>query len=73
MTMEGNIIVDGVLVSCYASVDNDSGHIGMTPLRWFPAIMDYVFGEDKGIQVYAKVVENMGQWILYGQSNSFKN
>ena len=63
--MEGNIVVDGVLASCHASVDHDSAQIGTTPLRWFPKIMDYVFGEDKGIQVYAKVAENMRQWVQY--------
>ena len=31
--MEGNIIVDGVLASCYASVDHDLGHIAMVPMR----------------------------------------
>ena len=65
--MEGNIIVDGVLASCYASVDHDSAHIAMAPLRWFPMVMDYVFGEENGIQIYAVVAENMRQWAQYTQ------
>ena len=61
VTVEGNVIVDGVLASCYASVDHDSAHIAMAPLRWFPEIMDCLFGEDNGIHVFAEVFDNMGQ------------
>ena len=35
MTMEGNIIVDGVLASCYVSPDHDLAHIAMTPCDGF--------------------------------------
>ena len=73
VTMEGNMIVDGVLASCYASADHDVAHIAMTPLRWFPEIMDCLFGEDNGMHVYAQVFVNMGQWVLSGRSNSFEN
>ena len=38
VTMEGNIVVDGVLASCYAFADHDLAHIGITPMRWFPDI-----------------------------------
>ena len=34
--MEGNIIVDGVLASCYASSDHDLVHIIMVPIQRFP-------------------------------------
>ena len=36
LTMEGNIIVDGVLASCYASFDHDLAHIAMAPMQWIP-------------------------------------
>ena len=71
VTMEGNIIVDGVLASCYASADHDSAHLAMAPLRWFPEIMDCLFGEDKGMHVFAEVFDNLGQWVR--PSNSFQN
>ena len=44
--MEGTIVVDGILTSCYASVDHDIAHIGMSPLRWFPGIMRWIFGAE---------------------------
>ena len=61
--MEGNIIVDGVLVSCYASSHHDVSHIAMAPVRWFPEIMEWIFGEDKGIQGYARIAEDLGRWL----------
>ena len=36
LTKEGNILIDGVLASCYASVAHDVSHLGVTPKRWFP-------------------------------------
>ena len=32
LTMKGNIVVDGVLASCYASFDHDLAHFVMTPM-----------------------------------------
>ena len=57
MTMEGDIVVDGVLSSCYASVHHDVAHITMTPLRWFPEFTKGLMGEDGGFAVYAKMAE----------------
>ena len=42
LTTKGNIMVDGVLASCYASVNHDLGHIVMTPIRWFPEMVQWV-------------------------------
>ena len=64
VTMEGNIIIDGVLSSCYASTSHDLAHITMTPLRWFSWIMDWVFGVDNGSSVYVKVVEDFGRMVV---------
>ena len=62
--MEGNIVVDGVLASCYASFDHTLSHIGMTPMRWFPEIMELIFGEENGIQGFAEIAECLGKWLL---------
>ena len=62
--MEGNIVVNGVLASCYASLDHDLGHIGMTPLRWFPEIIRGIFGESKKFKEFAKFAEKVGKWVL---------
>ena len=51
LVMEGRIIVDGVLASCYASSDHDLVHIIMAPIQWFPGIAVWVFGKDKGILI----------------------
>ena len=40
LTIEGNIVVDGILASCYAYADHDLGHLGMMPFRWLPDRVD---------------------------------
>ena len=62
--MEGNIVVDGVLASCYPFVSHDLAHIGMAPIRWFPKIMEWLFGEDNGFQVYVLIAEDLGRWAM---------
>ena len=71
MTNESNIVVDGVLASCYASTYYDLAHIGMAPLRWIPFITRWIFGIDTGSLIYAKVIEDFGRlvaplWVTYG-------
>ena len=62
--MEGNIVVDGVLASCYPSSDHDLAHIGMAPIRWFPGITQWIFGEDNGWSVFTKINEGLGKLVL---------
>ena len=64
MTNEGNIVVDGVLASCYSSFDHDLAHITMTPMRWFPAITKWLFGEDSGFEAYVKITKEFGGLIV---------
>ena len=61
--MEGNLIVDGVLASCYPSADHDVVHFGMAPLRWFPGIVDWMLGMQDGVSVYVKICEQIGWWM----------
>ena len=61
--MEGNIVVDGVLASCYPSSDHDLAHFGMGPLRWFPKIIHWIFGEDNGLQGYVRINEGIAGWL----------
>ena len=62
--MEGNILVDGVLASCYASFDHDMAHIVMKPLLWFPSLMDLLLGEEKSTQhTYAAILEHVGEMM----------
>ena len=64
MTIEGNIIVDGVLASCYASVNHDVIHLAMKPMQWFPDIIQWVFGEDGRFSAFAKTAEYLKASML---------
>ena len=55
LTMNGNIMVDGILASCYASTDHDLAHIGMLPIRWFPTMIQWIFGEEDGFTSFVKM------------------
>ena len=63
LTKEGSIIVDGVLASCYPSVNHDLSNFGMTPMKWFPEVVEWIFGEDNGLQSFAIIAENIGNII----------
>ena len=68
LTTEGNIVVNGVLASCFPATDHDLGYFGMTPIKWFPDTIEWIFGEENGFQGYVKIVEVFGRLIFpYGQ------
>ena len=62
--MEGNIIVDGVLASCYPSADHDVLHVVLSPLRWFPQIIQWIMGEENGFQTYIVFAADIARWVL---------
>ena len=62
--MEGRILVDDILASCYASVHHDFAHIGMTPIWWFPDVIEWIVGEINGSVPYIKINEELGRWVL---------
>ena len=64
LTREGNIVVDGVLASCYGSFDHDLAHISMKPVQWFPETMEWIFGLDDVSPVYVNIAEHFGRLIL---------
>ena len=64
LTGEGNIVVDGVWASCYPSIDHELAHIGMTPIRWFPELIQWIFGDDKGLSAFARSAEELGSWMM---------
>ena len=35
LTEDGNIVVGGILASCYASFDHDLAHLAMVPMQWY--------------------------------------
>ena len=70
MTAEGNIVVDGVLASCYAFADHDLAHLAMTPIYMFPNIVEIIFGNDNGSPGYIDIITNCGKYLLpYGNVN----
>ena len=64
LTMDGSIVVDGVLAFCYPSAHHDLAHITMTPIRWLPQIFEWIIGDDKGIQGYVKMAEALGLRVI---------
>ena len=62
--MEGNIVVDGVLVSCYGIVEHDLLQIVMKPIQWYPNVLELVLGDENGVSVYVNVAKTVGIWLL---------
>ena len=63
--MEGTIMVDEILASCYASVDHNLVHFGMTPLRLFLWMLEKIYGDNNGFQGFAVIAEQMKIIIPY--------
>ena len=56
ITMEGNIVVDDVLASCYA-------HFAMAPIRWFPDFLE-LFSADKNVSpMYVAIAKEIRKWL----------
>ena len=64
LTTEGNIVVDGVLTSCYPSASHELSHIGMTPIQIFSEIIEWIFGEHNCSPGYAIISEGLARWII---------
>ena len=62
--MEGTIVVDGVLASCYASFDHNLAHFAMSPIQWFPKMTEWLFGEDNGLPAYVGIIKDFGRLFL---------
>ena len=64
LTGEGNIMVDGMLASCYSSTDHDLAHFGTTPIQWSSEILKAIFGEENGTQIYVIIAAQYGRLTL---------
>ena len=64
LTVEGNIMVDNMMASCYASLNHDLAHIGMTPIRWFPELIQWIFHGNDGLSAHVSVTKIISKWIL---------
>ena len=72
LTLEGKIIVDGVLASCYADFQQDLAHIAMKPMQQFSKVMEWILGNDTGFPVYVSIARELGilmlpDGLLWGQ------
>ena len=67
LTQQGNIVVDDILASCYASFDHDMSHIAITPIQWYPEIIEWLYGKDEGSSHYVDIAKYLGRMVLpYG-------
>ena len=42
--------------------------LSLTPMRWFPNIIEQIFGDDNEYQGYIKIAKELGNWVkLYWQ------
>ena len=57
--MEGNIVVDGVLASCYANYDHEMAHFAVTPIAWVPGLIEGIFNVHNESPGYAKLVDDV--------------
>ena len=65
LTLEGNIIVDGILASCYADIsDHDLAHLSMIPVRKFSAVVEWIFGDDIGLPIFVNTAIELGTYLL---------
>ena len=62
--MEGKIIVDGVLTSCYADSNHDLAHLAMIPMQRFSEVLSWIFGEDTGFPVFVSTARLLGVILL---------
>ena len=61
---DGNIVVGGVLASCYASFDHDFAHFAMIPVQWYPEMTVWIFGENNGAPDYVDIAKGFGRWVV---------
>ena len=64
LTLESNIMVDGVLASCHASSDHDMAHFAMMPMIWLSEKLEWIFGKNNGIPLYVNLAFDLGNMML---------
>ena len=53
-----------MLVSCYAFSDYNMAHITLTPMLWFPEMIEWIFGMEKVSQGYVSILADLGELLL---------
>ena len=70
LTVEGTIVVDGIVASCYASYDHDLANWAVSPLKWFPEMLEWIFDEADEM-VFVDIAKHLGKAML--PNNQFIN
>ncbi|KAM8855525.1 indian hedgehog B protein-like [Spinachia spinachia] len=65
LTQHGSIVVNGVLASCYAAVDDHHlAHWVLTPLRFFYSLMGPSEPQTHGLHWYPRLLQRLGKTLL---------
>ena len=64
LTEEGQIMISGILASCYASFNHDLAHIAMVPMQWYPEAAEWSLGVQNGSPGYVDVIKELGRLML---------
>ena len=64
LLVDGNIMVNGVLASCYAYADHDIVHFAMVPMQMYSKAIEWVFGMNKGLPGFVSIAIDLHKWIL---------
>lgn len=65
LTQHGSIVVNGVLASCYAAVDNHHlAHWVLAPLRFFYSLMGPSEPQSDGLHWYPWLLQRLGRMLL---------
>ena len=63
LTSQGNLVVDDVLVSCYALIDSQTiAHLSFAPLRWWHSIKAFLPYSEEERDVYYELNESGIHW-----------
>ncbi|XP_034416192.1 sonic hedgehog protein A [Cyclopterus lumpus] len=77
VTVQGTVVVDQVLASCYAVIeDHDLAHWALAPVRFahwvssllFPSQKPRVRAQNDGVHWYSKLLYQLGTWLLDSHS-----
>lgn len=65
LTQHGSIVVNGVLASCYAAVNNHHlAHWVLAPLRFFYSLMGPSEPQTDGLHWYPRLLQRLGRMLL---------
>ncbi|CAI5673008.1 sonic hedgehog protein [Oreochromis niloticus] len=76
VTAQGTIVVDQVLASCYAVIeDHDLAHWALAPVRLAHWVSSFLFSsqppssaQNEGVHWYSKILYQLGTWLLDSHS-----